>query len=174
MSQLWHVSNHSNLGCSVDSYLSIATWASARLLWESLNTIRHTPLQLNMHGSWYTDKSPPFASTGMDPGTPCSLSYSPMIRDSSSHLSAAFLKIAKVISLTSLLRSLSWLLGLSPFEQFWLGIASTGLAGSLHWTTRYQGKPMLPSLAQLIPKFTGLGLLGLTGGMVNDTTMGKT
>jgi len=53
------------------------------------------------------DKSPSFASTGMDPGTPCSLSYSPMIRDSSSHPSAPFLKIAKVISLTSLLRSLS-------------------------------------------------------------------
>ena len=127
-----------------------------------------------MHDSWYTDRFPSFASTGMDPGTPCSLSYSPMIRDSSSHPSAAFLKIAKVISLTSLLRSLSWPLRLSPFEQFWLGIVSTGLAGSLHWTTRYQGKPMLPSLVQLIPKFTGLGLLGLTGGMVNDTTMSKT
>ena len=66
------------------------------------------------------DKSPSFASTGMDPGTPCSLSYSPMIRDSSSHPSAAFLKIAKVISLTSLLKSLSWPLRLLPFEQFWL------------------------------------------------------
>ena len=123
------------------------------------------------------DKSPSFSSTGMDPGTPCSLSYSPMIRDSSSHPSAAFLMIAKVISLTLLLRSLSWPLRLSPFEQFWLWrlrIVSTGLAGSLHWTTRYQGKSILPSLAQLIPKFTGLGLLGLTGGMVNDTTTGKT